>query len=647
LQAGIASASGATSPVGSGVDYRSPTIIGTGFTPPEPQEIQPLFPQLEIFELLGKGGMGAVYKARQHSLDRVVAVKILPPHVASDPAFAERFTREAKALARLNHPHIVTVHDVGQADGLYYFVMEYVDGVNLRELIRSGDLSPSQALAIVPQICEALQYAHDEGIVHRDIKPENVLLDAKGRVKIADFGLAKLLGADRQGGTLTGTHQVMGTLRYMAPEQVQGSRNVDHRADIYALGVVFYELLTGEVPMGRFAPPSQKVQVDIRLDEVVLRALESEPEKRYQRAGDVSTDLQLVSKNLPTPGTRPKPFDERTSGTDPSPPFSQRAIIGGLLTLPFLFFLGAVGIEQLSTTSFGGVWPGLLMFSPLAVAACWLGGLAVRDIRSGSRTGLPMAVFDVLVLPLAVLNAVVVFMAVLVAETVVDVKPPDIPADVVSRQHHESQQERLKAFNEQLRIEQAHAERVRRRMKNIAGLIALPLCLLLNGMIALRVWRSLTNRSHERVEKPPAQDWPSWWRTLPIELRRCARVPLLVIYIVCLGMFFTFRASGGIAFADAPGNVRQERYSCTIGAPEPWFVVERHKDGHSSTMKLLSPTLLLILAAYISYGLHYRLRMIETEGRIKIWEHPNTQAAMWGSLAILGVIAAQLPLFVR
>ena len=164
------------------------------FVPPEPAELAKQFPQLEILELLGQGGMGAVYKARQKQLDRLVALKILPPEVGQDPAFAERFTREARSMAMLNHPRIVSVYDFGQTEqGLYYFIMEFVNGTDLRQVIQTGELSPSEALAIVPQICEALQYAHEEGIVHRDIKPENILMDKKGRVKIADFGLAKLL----------------------------------------------------------------------------------------------------------------------------------------------------------------------------------------------------------------------------------------------------------------------------------------------------------------------------------------------------------------------------------------------------------------------------------------------------------------------
>ena len=262
-----------------------------GFVPPAPAELGQHFPQLEMLALLGQGGMGAVYKARQTKLDRLVAVKILPPEVARDPSFAERFSREARSLARLNHPHIVTVHDFGDVDGLYYFTMEYVDGRNLRDLLQAGALPAAQVLAIVPQLCDALQYAHDEGLVHRDIKPENILLGRKGRVKIADFGLARLVGLTPTYLTLTGTHEVMGTLLYMAPEQMKRTHTVDHRADIYSLGVVLYEMLTGELPLGRFAPPSHKAAVNERVDQVVLRALAREPAERYQDASAFKQDV--------------------------------------------------------------------------------------------------------------------------------------------------------------------------------------------------------------------------------------------------------------------------------------------------------------------------------------------------------------------
>src|SRR6266496_4232878 len=279
--------------------------------PPSLEEIARMFPQLEILAFIGKGGMGAVYKARQPALDRVVALKILPPQAASGTGFAERFNREARALARLSHPNIVAVHEFGQVNGMPFFVMEFVDGLNLRQLERAGKLSPREALQIVPQICEALQFAHEEGIVHRDIKPENILLDKKGRVKIADFGIAKIMGGEGEA-DLTETQGAIGTPHYMAPEQVEKPQEVDHRADIFALGVVFYEMLTGELPLGKFAPPSRKVQVDVRLDDVVLRALEKEPELRYQQASQVKTAVETIASGsgAGAGGTVPSPDAE-------------------------------------------------------------------------------------------------------------------------------------------------------------------------------------------------------------------------------------------------------------------------------------------------------------------------------------------------
>jgi predicted Ser/Thr protein kinase len=275
-----------------------PSPVPRAWATPAPSvaEIQPDFPGLQVLELVGRGGMGFVYKARQRDLDRCVALKILPPECSSDPAFAERFEREARVLAHLDHPNIVRVHDAGQSGGRYWLTMEFVDGANLRHLIQNGEVGPKEALAIVMQVCAALQYAHDQGVVHRDIKPENILLDLSGKVKIADFGLAKLLAQDLRSVTLTRSDQALGTPQYMAPEQVRRPLMVDHRADIYSLGVVFYELLTGELPMGNFPLPSDKLGVDARLDEVVLRSLEREPERRYQSAREVGTDVDQVSR---------------------------------------------------------------------------------------------------------------------------------------------------------------------------------------------------------------------------------------------------------------------------------------------------------------------------------------------------------------
>lgn len=270
--------------------------------PPALVEVAQLFPQLEILECLGCGGMGAVYKARQPRLDRLVALKILTrdrEDATRDARFAERFEREARALAKLSHPNIVAMYEFGQAAGLPYFIMEYVDGLNLRQLEQAGKLAPREALQIIPQICEALQFAHDEGIVHRDIKPENILLDKKGRVKIADFGIAKILGRENKTSTLTQDQQIIGTPHYMAPEQVEKPQTVDHRADIFSLGVVFYEMLTGELPLGKFAPPSRLVRIDVRLDDVVLHSLEKKPERRYQQASEVKTDVESIANEPP------------------------------------------------------------------------------------------------------------------------------------------------------------------------------------------------------------------------------------------------------------------------------------------------------------------------------------------------------------
>jgi len=284
----------------------NPTIRQTRASgAPPPAEIAEHFPQLQIVGLLGQGGMGAVYEARQKRLDRPVALKVLLPDADREASFAERFEREARSLARLQHPNIVTVHDSGQSGDLYYFIMEYVDGSNLRQVMNAGAVHPSKALAIIGQVCDALAYAHKEGIVHRDIKPENILIDKNGRVKIADFGIAKLVSRGSTDYSLTAPQQIMGTMHYMAPEQIESTAEVDHRADLYSLGVVLYELLTGELPIGRFPLPSQRAPVDGSLDEIVLHALEKEPARRYQRADDVKTDIEAVALRQ-SPGPAPK-----------------------------------------------------------------------------------------------------------------------------------------------------------------------------------------------------------------------------------------------------------------------------------------------------------------------------------------------------
>lgn len=370
--------------------------VGSGgrrhWIPPTPEDLAPRFPQLEIVQLLGQGGMGAVYKVRQKELDRWAALKILPDDVASDPSFAERFQREARTLAQLSHPHIVTVYEFGQRDGVFFLLMEFVDGVTLRQAIRAGlvatsssiqsglsgeglpqltavsqpvatpepsrHISPMAALGIVGQICDALQFAHEEGVVHRDIKPENILIDKRGRVKIADFGLAKLLGRAANFPTLTDTHQVMGTPAYMAPEQMEGSRSIDHRADIFSLGVVFYELLTGELPLGRFAPPSQKYSLDVRLDEIVLRTLEKEPARRYQQASAVKQDVETL-RNPANVGASSKTAQPRQSWLTGNIGLSIGKLTSLAVVIALSIFVGLVGtiffiswLERQPTASF-------------------------------------------------------------------------------------------------------------------------------------------------------------------------------------------------------------------------------------------------------------------------------------------------------
>lgn len=279
-------------------------VSSGGAESPDIDVLRALFPQFDLLELLGRGGMGVVYKARQKSLDRLVALKILAPERKRDDQFAERFSREAKILARLSQPNIVTIHDFGEVNGMCYLVMELVDGCNLRTLLQQGAMPPEKALAIVPAICSALEYAHRLGVVHRDIKPENVLVDRCGKVKIVDFGIAKILGLGEssapdqtkttaKGASLT-LGKRLGTPSYMAPEQAEEPTLVDHRADIYSLGIVFYEMLTGELPAESFEPPSKKVQIDVRIDEAVIRAIDKEPERRYQTAAELKEDVETV-----------------------------------------------------------------------------------------------------------------------------------------------------------------------------------------------------------------------------------------------------------------------------------------------------------------------------------------------------------------
>ncbi len=366
-------------------------------------EIEQRLPDLEFLELLGRGGMGFVYRARQENLDREVAVKVVASEAERQDEFAKRFAREAQALARLNHPNLVTIHDYGQDGPLGWLVMEYVDGSSLRDLIRAGRLEPSEALTLIPKICDALQYAHDQGVVHRDVKPENILVSGEGGVKIADFGLAKLIGTPAALVSLTGSREVLGTFRYMAPEQLERPLDVDHRADIYSLGVVFYEMLTGEIPMGRFDPPSACSSATAEVDDVVLRALAREPDRRYQFASELKSHLESLNSDTRAP--------KADGGARLSIAAAVSAAVAGAGLLPFAisaaaFASGATDGDE--TGEAAAFMVGCLGFAMMAAGGV-LGFRALRRIRGNwpRQYGAGAAVFGAWTAILIFLNGAV------------------------------------------------------------------------------------------------------------------------------------------------------------------------------------------------------------------------------------------------
>lgn len=286
------------------VSHTSPEVETTH--PADNEDIAKWFPQLEIFELLGVGGMGRVYRARQTHLERVVALKILSCPPESHEAFALRFEQEAKLLARLHHPNIVTLFDFGivqrgsDVPPLYYFLMEYVEGASLLEYINQKEITPANAFHITALICEALQFAHEQGVLHRDIKPANLLMTSPETVKLADFGIAKIISANSEGQetglTLTGTS--VGTPFYMAPEIWENPAGADHRADLYSLGAVLYHMLTGECPSGRFERPSVEKKLPRIVDAPVWKALAKNPDDRYGNAESFRMDATRIERQL-------------------------------------------------------------------------------------------------------------------------------------------------------------------------------------------------------------------------------------------------------------------------------------------------------------------------------------------------------------
>jgi serine/threonine-protein kinase len=263
----------------------------------------------QILDKVAHGGMGVVYRAKQLNLGRTVAVKILSEELASDATFVRRFIQEARSAAQLSHGNIVHINDVGEYQGIFYFVMEYVDGKNLRDILKVHEkLDIARSLEITIQVCHALRHAHNRGIIHRDIKPENIMITREGVVKLADLGLAKRMAAENTAG-ITHAGSILGTPFYMAPEQAKDFSAVDSRSDIYSLGVTLYKMVTGKVPFDGRSPievmikaiDGKKVPIrDLReevpaeLEEIVDRMMHKQPEKRYQQVDEVLRDLSRV-----------------------------------------------------------------------------------------------------------------------------------------------------------------------------------------------------------------------------------------------------------------------------------------------------------------------------------------------------------------
>jgi len=366
--------------VGDGTHGLCPTcLLAEVMTPPGSkasweapgvEELAAMLPQYQIEGLLGRGGMGAVYQGRQAELDRRVAIKILPANFGEDGQdYAARFKLEARAMARLKHPGIVTVYDFGQTpEGLLYFVMEFAEGMDVQAMIaQEGRLHTANAIAIAAHVCEALHYAHSHGIVHRDIKPANVVVGYDGQVRVADFGLAKVVSADANS-TLTIRGTVMGTPNYLAPESLVFGTEIDHRADVYAVGVMLYHMLTGRVPYGVFEMPSFQIPgMDPRLDTIIAKAMRESPAHRYQSADAMREELvgvltQTVAQSVaipadgevpsPAPAARPDRAFGSANLADERPPHDPPAAPAARRLKATMIVLGTTALLILAALAF-------------------------------------------------------------------------------------------------------------------------------------------------------------------------------------------------------------------------------------------------------------------------------------------------------
>ena len=284
------------------------------FVAPEPEQLAASFPGYRIDHLIATGGMGAVYRALQVSLDRAVAIKILPRETSADPAFRESFTAEAKAMARLNHPNLIGVYDFGEVDGILFIIMEFVDGQSLYHATHGHPLAPREAARLISEVCSGLAHAHEHGIIHRDIKPSNILLDAQGRAKVGDFGLARPIGRSAVDGEM-----IFGTPHYTAPEVLERPKTVGARADIFSVGVMLYELLTAHLPDEDTRPASAVCGCDLRYDAIIRKATHPVPEMRYRSAAEIVTELVPLLQQKAQPATRAVPAAPAARGPRSGP----------------------------------------------------------------------------------------------------------------------------------------------------------------------------------------------------------------------------------------------------------------------------------------------------------------------------------------
>jgi eukaryotic-like serine/threonine-protein kinase len=353
-----------------------------------------------IVRKLGAGGMADVYLAEDQELGRRVAIKILNGRHANDDQFIERFRREAKNAAALNHPNIVSIYDRGEAEDTYYIAMEYLDGRTLKELIVGHGQAPVRvAVEYARQILSALRFAHRHGIVHRDIKPHNVLVDREGRVKVTDFGIARA-GTSQ----MTETGSIVGTAQYLSPEQARGGE-VDQRSDLYSLGVVLYELLTGKTPFEGDTPveiamkhlsatpqkPSElRPDIPPELDMVILRALAKDPDERYQSADEMEGDLDRVARGAPVAATTVDAATQVLSRSDTG----ATAATAATMIAPSAAVARTPVVEEEVQEERGGdrpIWPWLL--AAVFVIAAVVAGFFVWQELSGPKATQPVGLY--------------------------------------------------------------------------------------------------------------------------------------------------------------------------------------------------------------------------------------------------------------